>query len=227
MKRYSRITAVIILGAVLISTILVLRSYLMHWVAKQNQATLMSINVRIAEQEKVLVKITDLIQQNGADETLSKIITDCSSDERQQFDTLLGGLSAHVSGNQLTTLNTLFYKCGSFYAVRRAVMAARLQREVAIYADYVALQDELLSKATTSNTRVNQWLQLAAVELNLAEDFNHLVKLQGDIIAALMSGKTKNSPEITGTLTEVATTRDDMTILSKQIERFRQDLSAL
>lgn len=210
-----RITMILIVLLVVVVSVYFLINY---FASMQNKQTLDKINSAIINQELVLAKISDLTRTNGADAVTEKIIPDCGPNERQRFDNLLGSLSTSIKNSELTELNNLFYLCGSFYSDRKAVMAARLSREVEIFDEYLALKTALENKTTQENTKLVAWQELAADEVKTAEYFNALVALQGKIITDLLLGKKADSPEVVATLTEVSNVRGQMLLLSKQIE---------
>lgn len=189
-----------------------------YFASKQNQDTLDKINLAIINQELVLAKISDLTRTNGADAVTERIIPDCGTAERQRFDNLLGSLSTSIKKSELTELNNLFYRCGSFYSDRKSVMAVRLSREVEIFSEYLTLKTALENKTTQENDKLTAWQKLAEDEVKTAEHFNSLVALQGKIIAELLLGKRADSPDVLATLNEVNNVRGQMLLLSKQIE---------
>lgn len=190
-------------------------------VANKSEHMVLAVDVKIAEQKLQLVQIADLTRQNGADAITERIIVDCSAPDRQRFDVLLDALAGTITPPELSELEDLFYKCGRFFADRRAVMASRLVREVSIYHAYASLRETLLKRDDDLIAQLETWKQLADAELETAEYFNELVTLQGKIIAELRSGKSRNSVELTDTLAEVQNIRVKMSILGKQIENYR------
>jgi len=218
------------LGAisVVILVIIIIQFGLTNWISNQNEKTLTTINLRIAEQELLLISVADLVRRTEGDEITNRIIVDCPAPDRIRFDTLLDDLSLSISSQDLRELDTLFYKCGSFFADRKAVMSARLYREVEVYDDYVDLRASLISADDVKlRERGAVWLKLANSELVFADNFSTLVRLQGDIITTLLSGERRDSDSITATLVQVKETRDQMVLLSRQIENFRNDLQSL
>src|SRR5690606_5572118 len=117
-------------GILIIGFLYITQTLFAYVVREQNEETLLSVDLRIAEQELLLVTIADLARRTEADAVTNRIVVDCSADERREFDTLLDTLGLSITPAELRQLDTLFYKCGSFYADRKAVMAARLYREV-------------------------------------------------------------------------------------------------
>lgn len=199
-----------------------------QWITNQNGKTLLTIDLKIAEQELLLGTIADLARRTEADAITNRIIVDCVTDERKRFDTLLDALSVQITTPELKELDILFYKCGNFYSDRKAVMSARLHREVEVYNDFVSLRAGLISSVdVVLQERGSLWVKLSESELVFSDYFGTLVKLQGDIISALLVGESRNSESITATLDEVTATRVQMTILSRQIEEYRNSIQSL
>jgi hypothetical protein len=196
-------------------------------VATKLEAASLALEANIAEQEVVLVTIADLAKQSGADEVTERIVVDCAPTERVRFESLLDKLSTSISRAELLELDNLFFACGSYFADRKAVMVARLIREVAVYRDYIALRNRVLASDAVGEDRVVLWQRIADDELLLSEDFNKLVNHQRDIIQALLAGKSRDSAEIAGTLQAVTDTRNNMTVRISQIESTRAELLSI
>lgn len=218
-----RVTLTLILTIVLLIGLYFIVRYTID---AQNRETVAALDTAIAEQEKNLITLAEITRTNGADTATERIIVDCSYDERQQFDKLLDLLSASISKEQLLDLNTLFYKCGSFYSDRKSVMATRLVREVEVFEDYLKLRSVMSSESSKSKT-LDPWKKLAEAELKTAEYFNQLVLLQGKVITELNAGKNATAPELVATLQEVNTVRGQMLVLSKQIEVYKTEALTL
>jgi hypothetical protein len=219
-----RVTVALILAVILLISLYFIVRYI---VDNQNRDTVAALDTRIFDQEKLLISLAEATRVNGADAATERIIVDCKADERQQFDKLLDLLSANISASQLTELNTLFYKCGSFYSDRKSVMATRLVREVEILSEYLTLRSVMSTVTDVESKKLESWKNLAEAELKTAEYFNQLVLLQGKIITELNSGKKPGSPELLATLNDVNNVRGQMLILSKQIEVFKTEALTL
>ena len=193
----------------------------------QSKLALTQIDAAISAQELLLVKLADITRVNGADAPTERIIVDCKATQRQRFDVLLDSLSGAITAVELAELDTLFYKCGGFYADRKSVMATRLVREVQIFSDYITLRESLQKMPSDQSKKIQSWQALAEAELKTAEYFNSLVSLQGTIINELCTGKSSASPEIVATLGEVNKVRGQMVVLSKQIEVNKTEALAL
>ncbi len=191
------------------------------------EKAILALDANIAEQQFVLGTVADLTKQNDADEITKRVVVDCPANERQRFESLLDKLSSNITRTELVELERLFLACGSFFADRKAVMAARLVREVAVFEEYVNLRNRVVGDDKDIQEQVTLWGRVADGELKLAEDFSRLVDLQEDIIMALLAGKTSTSPEISATLKTVTETRNNMAVQVQQIESARSELLAI
>lgn len=202
------------------------RYYTSTVVANKLENTSLALEASIAEQEVVLATIADLTKQNEADEITERIVVDCNPAKRQRFEALLDKLSLNINQSELSELDVLFFDCGSFFADRKSVMAARLMREVVVYKDYISLRNKVLN-SEYGTERVVLWQRIADNELALAQNFTNLVELQRDIIMTLLAGKSRESIEINSTLTKVAEIKNNMTVQIQQIENTRKELLSI
>lgn len=218
----------IVIGVVALCLLLLaINQYTSTTVARELETANLALEANIAEQELVLATIADLTKQNGADEITARIVVDCSATDRARFEALLNKLSGIITRAELTELDSLFFACGSFFADRKAVMAARLAREVTVYRDYISLRNRIVDLDDESEDRVVLWQRIADDELALSSDFTKLVELQRDIIMTLLAGKNRDSAEISTTLSAVAETKNNMTVRIQQIEKARAELVSI
>lgn len=210
-----RVTVGIILA---ITLIISLYFVVIYTIKSQNQAVISQHDTLINDQEKLLLSLADITRRNGADAATARIIKDCAPLDRARFDSLLDLLSSTISQSELTELNTLFYKCGSFFSDSKAVMATKLAREVDIYSEFLNLRSIISNEKKDHTEKLTAWRNLSEAEIKTAEYFNQLVVLQGTIISELIAGKSATSPSVLATLNEVNAVRGQMTILTSQIE---------
>ncbi len=202
--------------------------YVAAQITAATEKNFLVLDAQIAKQDLLISQIVELLRTNSADEVTKRIVVDCNTTERSRFDTLLERLSGTISPAEISELESLFHKCARFYADRKSIMAARLEREVEIYGEYVRMYGFLNESAAAElEPRVNLWNQIVAAELALAENFNRLVALQEEIILALKNGQARDSVDIQGTLDEVTDIRVEMATLSKQVETLRSELPSL
>jgi hypothetical protein len=196
-------------------------------IARERLADLRSeLLVQISEQQTLLFAIAETTARNGADEITERVVKDCSIEERTEFDALLGRLNSSLSKTELTTLERLFGRCGSFYAERKSVMVARLEREVEVYENYVT-QLEQIGRVNTKDFKVELWKQLVDDENKQSIEFGSLVQHQDKIISALLEGKSVTSPDIKKILDEVKQVQQSLETASLSAGEKRRALDAL
>ncbi len=210
-----RITSIIIL---LIIGIGICLYALPRYIEQAHQETVTRLETAVTAQEMRLNELAELTRSNGADTITDRFVADCKAVERQRFDALLDLLSKNISNSELNELNSLFFKCGSFYADRKSTMAIKLAQEVDHLDTLQNLQASVATLPEESLNTLSTWKEISEAELKTAEYFNTLVDLQGSIITDLLGGKRSDSPELVATLTEVNSVRGQMLVLSKQIE---------
>ena len=185
-----------------------------------------TLTQQIVEQETLLAEIAKTTSNNGTDSYVENLVHDCAIEERTEFDRLLGTLDTGLPDPELTRLEQLFGRCGSFYAERKAVTVARLSREIEVYETYVLQLQTLKTLSLEKEYHVETWKELALAEKQQAELFMNLVTLQDKIIRALIEGKTPESLEIKTILTEVSETQGMLIVTNKQASDIRDVLKA-
>lgn len=185
------------------------------------------VRINIANQKTTLLAIAETTARNGADAVTESIIKDCTIEERSQFETYLNRLNTGLRNDELSELERLFGRCGSFYSNRKSVMVSRLAREIEVYEAYVAQLSVILDKDITSEYSVDSWNSLASAEKEQSVLFAKLVQLQDKIISTLLAGKSQSSPEIIDILKEVKETQESLVYSNKQASTVRAELAAL
>ncbi|MEK7462633.1 MAG: hypothetical protein AAB618_03590 [Patescibacteria group bacterium] len=194
------------------------------FIAKENLADLEDeLLSQINEQRTHLNTIAEITARNGADEVTERIVKDCDVDERAKFDALLGELDSGLARSDLVILERLFGRCGSFYAARKAVMVARLEREVEVYENYVQ-QLGTINPSNIDEYQVGLYKELAAEEKFRSETFSSLVIHQNKIVTLLLEGKDVTSPEVKSILEQVKLTQQILTNTSAAVSEKRQAL---
>lgn len=186
-----------------------------------------TIKLQISEQETLLATIAETTARSGADEVTESVVKDCNVNERTDFDTLLGQLDKGLSNAELTKLERLFGRCGGFYSERKAVMVARLERELEVYKAHIAQLETIADKSTVEAYNVEGWSNLVAEEKKQSELFTQLVGQQDMIIKTLMSGKNPASPEIQTILNEVKQAQELLIVANRQAAEQRSELVPL
>lgn len=179
--------------------------------------------LKIAEQEKTLATIAEVTSRDGADSVVANIIKDCDPTSRARFDLLLGKLS-QLKGNDLIETQQLFNTCGNFYAQRKAVMVARLQREYEVYKDFIEILSVADKKAITVTYPVADWGTLVDLETKRSQLSTKLVDVQGQIIQELLKKTPIASDKMQSLLSDGQETKGSLLYTSNQIDTLRQKL---
>lgn len=187
----------------------------------------LNLRAQIAEQEALLTAIAEATSRNGADKITEQIVKDCSIDERNSFDNLLGRLNDNLSKTELTELERLFGRCGSFFSDRKTVMVSRLSREIDIYQNYVEHLSVILGEDVENDFSVDGWQELASEERKQSELFAKLVTLQDKIISSLLSGNSADSSEIREIIQEVNEVQETLVVANAQASNARSRLISL
>lgn len=196
-------------------------------IAKERVSSLRTVlMVQAADQRALLNTIAETTARNGADVVTEAIVKDCSVSERTAFDALLSRLDSGLGQSELVTLERLFGRCGSFYAERKSVMVARLDREVEIYKNYVQ-QLETIGGADIDSYNVPLWEELAKDEKRQSEVFSSLVSQQDQIISTLMSGRLATSEEVLKILAQVKTSQQELADSNASAAQKRAQLISL
>lgn len=197
------------------------------WYIQEKQEAYTSFTERkIAEQENKLSIISDLLHKDSADEVVNKIIKDCSLENRAEFDLQLSKLP-ELRGSQLIEMEKLFNACGNFYAVQKAVMVSKLNREYEIYNDLVSIVAIADPKAKLISYNTENWKTRVELESKKSELFTQLVDLQGRIIRGLRQQMTISSDEMQAMLVEGQKVKEEIATLSMQIDSARQTIPGL
>lgn len=214
----------VVSGAAIILGIFLASSFVVGERMEQLESTL---QVQLAEQKALLATIAETTARNGADSVTESIVRDCALEDRSRFDSLLGQLDSGLQRSELIELEQLFGVCGSFFSERKAVMVARLAREIEVYEAYVAQLSTVTGVDQSKSQTLDQWRTLSEGEQTQSVLFTQLVRLQKDIIDELLAGRAANSEEITAILNEVRETREALLLTKTQTDTLRGDLTSL
>lgn len=184
------------------------------------------VELRIAKQEAVLIAIAEVTDRDGADAVVSSVLKDCSTEDRQQFDQMLGSL-AMLKGAELVKVNQLFSACGNFYAERKAMMVARFVREFEVYQDYVELRTLVDSRTLTITYPVESWLELVGLEQRRSDLFSELVQIQGEIITTLLDNVSIDSERMQKSVVRAQEVKDTISYTGAKIDTLRDAIVGL
>lgn len=196
-------------------------------VSNRLQESISEARVDIAEQKATVSALSEVMARGGVDTVTETVIKDCPSGERDRFDSLLSRLNGGIATFELQELSRLYDRCAAFYARRKAVMTARLEREVEVYELLTNRLKTVSHEEPTSDSQIQEWKELVGLEKSQTETFERLVALQGNILNELLKGGSAERPEIVKLLEEVKETYEMQTYNSVQMDEVRSTLSTL
>jgi len=180
-----------------------------------------AIRIRLVEQRSVLISLAELTDSNGADESISQIITDCS--RRNEYESLLITLDT-LSQRELLTLQTLSDSCGGFYSERKALMVAKFERELESYKDLITLLT-LLTRTDIDIYELSRWNELFLLEKNRSTLLTDQNLLQEKIITLLISGATPTSVSVQKLVAEAREIAQLLMTNGQTIDSIRESLN--
>ena len=191
---------------------------------KQKQSQIVALTeLKIAEQETTLSSIALLTSKDGADSVVENIIKDCSPENRARFDEQLSQLQL-LRGQQLVEMDQLFGACGNFFAERKAVMVARLEREFEVYKNLIEILTVADIRKDQTQYDQDSWEKLVMMEKNRSELSLKLVEIQGDIITALRTNISLSSDSMQNLLVDGQKTKESLVSLSLEIDTLTQEI---
>jgi len=221
MKKIERKYVVVIL---LVGTMLFYAVSL--YVSDKNAEYTAQLKILIAQQENTITSLAEVTDRNGADSVVSKIIKDCVPEDRQRFDELLGDLGT-LPYSEIVEVDQLFDACGDFFAERKALMTARLNREYEVYVDYVGLLNMIDARAEAVMYPLDSWSELVTLELNRSELSSQLVSIQKDIILALLDGVSIQSEQMRTEVAKAQEAQDTLSYTGVRIDTLREGILGL
>ncbi len=192
------------------------------FVAHYNQRSVEEyIVTKIHEQETYLLTLAEITDGNGADEAISTIITDCP--RRNEYEGLLINLST-LSKRDLITVQNLFESCGGFYAERKALMVAKLERELSAYMDLLDTLT-LLNEHARQRYDENLWNEIISLEKERSTLLTDQNILQGKIINALISGSSPQSKEVGLLIEDARQINELLTVNGQRVDTLRRGVT--
>jgi hypothetical protein len=193
------------------------------YVAREEAVLKTALTTKIESQATTLETLVDLIDRDGANEAVSKIVVDCNAVDRERFDYLLSNLQT-LRGAELREVDLLFARCGGFYAERRSMMVAELQRELAVYQSYIELYSSIDGRAEAITYPTATWESIVALETTRANYMRELVAIQGEIISGLIGGAPVTGESIAALLQRAKETKENLSLAGVQRDTLRQEL---
>lgn len=157
-----------------------------------NRELTTSLEVKLADQERVLTALAELTNQYRADEVTESIIRDCSADNRARFEVLLNRL-ASLTKPELVEIEPLFDACASFFAERKALSVARFEEEYREFSSYLELYGHVAPSADVLSYQADVWQHLVLREQDRRDALTELVSIQRQIIDLLKATPKDNN----------------------------------
>ena len=179
--------------------------------------------VQIARQEAALFELTERTDRNEGDAVVNAIIRDCTS--REEFDELLSTIGS-LNRFQLQQLEGYYDGCAPFYAERKAMMVARLEREVEVLEQYHAFL-ESVAPERSGIVNITDWQTLVSLERERSNGLNDQVRIQKSIITELLAGNVSTSEEIQTLLFEAQAVTERLEVAGAQIDTLRESFSKI
>lgn len=214
-----------IITYILIIGVAVLTVYLLAVFISNNRITEYTevLEIQTTEQEAALSEIATVSARNGAVPEVDGILLDCSAEERERFDTLLGSLDSGLDQATLDELDSLFGRCGDYFAERKAVQTLRLEQELERYESTV----ELLSTLNPNSNHIEKldaWRELVRLEQTQSQLFTQLVAAQDRIIQTLRSNDSMNAESVVEASQAAREVQENLLLASTQAGALREEL---
>jgi len=206
----------VILGALLLSMLIVSQRLQAYETVVENQ---------LNAQEERLLNLASETAQNRPDGEIGVLVTDCPSDQRLAFNTLLGQIDNGLERSKLLNLEQLFGSCADVLAERKGVLVSHLGREIQVLENYVIQLSTLTSSDMADDYQLSTWQTLLGHEQAQRQGFAQLVAAQKQIIDTLLAGQAPDSPEMITILTSVAETRESLQLADTQADSLRAELT--
>jgi hypothetical protein len=216
MKNILNLHFMLSLHLVVIVVVIVIASSMVHRAKEEVRAyTIDRIDTQIEYISEMLIT-TD---NNGADEVIENIVRDCPN--RNTYERLLGSLGS-LTNRDLLTVQQLFESCGYFYAERKALMVAKIEREYEVLSENVGL----LKTFDTTNQEydLSGWKRLIDLEVTRSDMLKEQTEIQAGIISLLIEGRGVTDSEITGHVERARGLDESLSVLNRQIDELRDAL---
>lgn len=185
----------------------------------------LSLALLLTKQEQKLLTLSELSNSYRGDEVTESIITDCSPQNRQRFETLLNRL-ATLSTTELIEIEPLFDACAAFFAERKALSVARLEQEFEVYRSYLDLYALTSAAHELAPYQLDVWQRLVELENERKTALHELVSIQREIIDALKE-VPKDSAAIESLVVRARQINEQTASLNAQVRDTRTQLQAL
>lgn len=199
----------------IIAGVIALGAFTVHEAKNDVRAELLRSIEEQSLRLKTLLATTD---NNGADEVIAAIITDCPN--RNEFERKLGTLGS-LNHRDLLTVQQLFDSCGHFYAERKALMVAKIDREHEVLKTQI---DLLRSLGDEEPFELTIWQELVSAEVKRSDMLKEQTQMQSSIISELIAGRGVSDPTIQSYVERSRNLDESLAVLNTQIDELRDRL---
>lgn len=216
MRSYLTSHLVIALYAILIALLVAGSAW---YVDRSQRAIEERLQAELQETRATLTDLAVVTDRNGADALTERIIVDCP--RRAEFENLLNRLGT-ATQKELLSAQQLFESCGAFYAERKALMVAQLEREFAHYEETISLLREIDDVATLEADLV-KWKALIEAENTRSSFLTEQTDIQSEIITLLIEGNGTQT-RINELVRRAQSISESLSVTDAQIDEMRVGL---
>jgi hypothetical protein len=180
----------------------------------------MAVHERIVATTEHIMSLALVTDRNGADELTERIVSDCP--RRTEFENLLNMLNT-ATRKDLISAQQLFESCGSFYAERKALMVAQLEREYTLLENDLALLN-ILRDLTPEEEALRTWKEIVELEIMRSSLLSEQTALQADIIRLLIEGSA--SSRIQELVRQAQELGQSLSVTDAQIDALRTNIAS-
>lgn len=215
MKSYLSTHLLVALHTIIIAVVILAAAWYIDYVRSETENALMA---RIQETVLRIESLAEVTDRNGADALTEQIISDCP--RRDEFETILNSLNT-ARGRELITAQQLFESCGAYFAERKALMVAQLEREYqSLEADRMLLMT--LRDLTPEELAYVDWSELITLEKDRSALLFEQTAIQGEIISLLIEGG--NGARINELVRHAQSVGQSLSVTDAQIDALRNKL---
>ncbi len=158
-----------------------------------------------------LLSIASALRTGQVDNDIQKILHDCSSQNRAEFDTLLDALR-DADNEKLKRTSDLFEACAYFYSEQNAVTLMRMEKAVMIHTNL----SKILNRKNSNDYQIDHWQTLLEIERDRNVLIQEQVVIQDKIIKALQVGESLDSDKIKKLIEDARSVVQKAEVLSKR-----------
>lgn len=158
---------------------------------------------------------------NGTPVSVSRVVSDCSVEQRYRFDELLSNL-ATLNNSDLRELDALFGGCAYYYSSTQSVNVALLDREITTYRELLRLADSV--GVEVDSAPAETWDQVYELEQERSLLMSSLVTIQAQIVKQLLAGETAQSANVQTLVTQGQEVRENIVWLDQQVDVIHKTL---